>query len=245
MRILITGAAGAIGEAIARALRARHPQAVLTLSDILPLEGLAAELSGGILAADLSTSEGVEALLEAAGEVDLLVNCAGVERLRSLANEEWSTMARVIQIDLLAPLRLMQACAVGMRARGWGQIVNVASMAGVTPTRGMGAYGASKAGLAMASEIARMELASEGVQVLTVYPGPVRSAMNVRATAELAEGWFNRFIPTGEAQPLARRVVRALDKRRARVIYPDLYRLGWRMPALGRGLSQLSPGPAR
>ena len=106
----------------------------------------------------------------------------------------------------------MSLAVPGMRERGAGIVVNVASMAGLVPLRGASYYGAAKAGLAMASEIARIELARAACSVVTVYPGPVR--------------WGSRAGPaprSGASRPrpvdadrrggaLADRVIEALDR---------------------------------
>lgn len=245
MRVLVTGAAGAIGSALARALQRSEPRASLLLTDVAPLEALAAELDGEVVVADLASPAGVEELVDQVGAVDVLVNCAGVEGVGSLASEEWASVSRLLQIDLLAPIRLMHAFAPGMVARGRGRIVNIASMAGVTPVPGMLSYCAAKAGLAMASEVARLELAPGGVDVVTVYPGPVRSPLERRAKAEMRQTFMTRFVPTGDPEPLVARIMAALERGRPRVIYPAFYNIGWGLPALGRELSaRFSPGAA-
>ncbi len=104
--------------------------------------------------------------------VDVLVNCAGFMELVSFAGTSWELGRALIDVDLISPLRLMSLAVPGMRARGEGLVVNVASMAGLVPLRGSSYYGAAKAGLAMASEVARIELARDGVHVMTVYPAP-------------------------------------------------------------------------
>ena len=94
-----------------------------------------------------------------------------------------------------------------MVERGSGVIVNVASMAGKVPLKGCSYYGASKAGLAMASEIARADLAPYGVRVVTVYPGPVKSALEQGAReAYSGNGLFKRYAPTGDPIELVGRL---------------------------------------
>ncbi len=90
-----------------------------------------------------------------------------------------------------------------------------------------------------------MELAPRGVEVVTVYPGPVRSALERRAKAEMKQGLMTRFVPTGDPGPLAAQILTALERGRARVVYPAFYNIGWRLPALGREISAgFSPGAA-
>lgn len=251
MHVLITGAAGAIGSALARAFRARHPQASFTLADV-DAPGASA-LAASIGAADpaewdLSRSDTLPSSLAAAearrGPVEVLVNCAGIMEMRTLAATPWSLGARLLDIDLVSPLRLMSLVAPAMVARRSGAIVNVSSMAGVTPLRGAAYYGAAKAGLAMASEIARLELAPHGVRVLTVYPGPVRSGLEQRARAQMPETLLTRALPTGDPEHLARLVLDAFARDEARVVYPPLYDLANRVPRVAGWItSRLSPVP--
>ncbi|APR86849.1 oxidoreductase, short-chain dehydrogenase/reductase family protein [Minicystis rosea] len=250
--MLITGAAGAMGSALARAFRARHADASLTLADIdLAGAEATARAAGGEAHAvrwDLTQPAAIPALLEDAvarrGPVDVLVNCAGVMEVRTLAGTSWETGARLLDIDLVSPLRLMSLVTPAMMARRSGAIINVSSMAGVVPLRGCTFYGAAKAGLAMASEIARLELAPHGVAVLTVYPGPVRSALERRARAQLPPALIARALPTGDAEALANRIVRALAEGAPRVVYPPLYDVAQRAPRIaGWVTSLLSPIP--
>jgi short-subunit dehydrogenase len=250
--VVVTGAAGAIGGALARAFAREAPGARVTLVDV-DREGadrLARELGPGAEAAvwDLARPDALAsavASLEAdRGPVTTLVNCAGIMEIRSLAGTPWPLAERLLAIDLVSPLRLMSLVAPGMIARRAGTIVNVSSMAGVTPLRGCAYYGAAKAGLAMASEIARLELAPHGVRVVTVYPGPVRSGLEKRARAQAPETMMTRLLPTGDPGPLAERVVAACARGRARVVYPALYDLASRFPILASRVTRAaSPAP--
>jgi len=246
--VLVTGAAGAIGWAIAEALARRIPAARLTLvdRDAPRLEEAARRLGASAAVWDLSEPGALAAAWEAiAGTpVDVLVNCAGVMELRTFEQTPWAVGERLLAIDLESPLRLMALAVPSMRARGGGFVVNVASMAGLVPLRGSSYYGAAKAGLAMASEVARVELAPHGVHVLTVYPGPVASDLERRARAQLRTSWWSRVIPTGRPDVLAERVVAALERRSARVAYPSLYALASRALGASRAITErLSPEP--
>jgi short-subunit dehydrogenase len=251
--VLVTGAAGAIGAAFSRAYRARHAAARFSLIDV-NLEGalrVAEALGGDANAAswDLSAPDAlpdhVAALVESRGEIDVLVNCAGIMDVRSLSAMPWAQGARLLRVDLESPLRLMSLVVPAMQRRRRGTVVNVASMAGVTPIRGCTFYGAAKAGLAMASEIARRELEADGIVVVTVYPGPVRSDLERRARAQLPATLLTRWLPTGEAEPLAARMVEACEKRRPRVVYPSFYDLASRFPTVAAMVTgSLSPMPS-
>lgn len=233
---LITGAAGAIGGALARELRRRRPRARLTLTDVATdgLTHLAAELGGEVVvtACDLSRTDDVPRCVDEAeaalGPVDLLASCAGIMDARSVVGMPWERAELTLAVDLLAPLRLQQRCATGMAARGQGWIVNVSSMAGRVPLKGCAYYGAAKAGLAMASEVARAELAPRGVHVLTVYPGPVASGLERGARAQYPASATTKALPTGDKDVLAARILDALARGEPRVVYPRAYAVGWR-----------------
>ncbi|MBI4956486.1 MAG: SDR family oxidoreductase, partial [Myxococcales bacterium] len=178
------------------------------------------------------------------GPLDGLVSSAGLMQVRALERMPWDAAEHLLLVDLVAPLALLHAAAGAMAARGAGFVVNVSSMAGRVPLKGCAFYGAAKAGLAMASEIAHAELASRGVHVVTVYPGPVRSALEAGARAEYRPGLLTRHVPTGDAPTLARHIVDAVERGRARVVYPAVYALGYRALGLASRVAlRLGPEP--
>ncbi len=274
--VLITGASGAIGAALARAMRAAWPAVRLGLVDReeASMRALANELGNAdTYVADLRELDALPALVErvqARAPLDGLVNCAGVMRVQTVQSWKWDDAMSLLAIDLLAPLRLMDLVARSMverlgitlpsraasddasRGAGVGTIeeasidgfvVNVSSMAGRVPLRGCAYYGAAKAGLAMASEIARADLAKNGIRVVTVYPGPVKSALEAGARADYGGGGlFGRFAPTGDPRELASHIMHAIEHDEPRVVYPRLYGVGWSAPNLSRWVA-LAYGP--
>jgi len=233
--IAITGATGAIGSALARSMRAAWPACELALIDRDRdlLERLAAELGGttSIHIADLRLIDALPdlvAAVEHAGPLDGLVNCAGVMKIQHVSTWDWNHAHDLLALDLIAPLRLQALVARGMADRRRGLIINIASMAGKVPLRGGVYYAASKAGLGMASEIARADLAAHDVRVVTVYPGPIKSALEAGARADYGGGgWFGRIAPVGDPGELAKRIMIAVATDQPRVIYPRLYQAGW------------------
>ncbi|HEY4055807.1 MAG TPA: SDR family NAD(P)-dependent oxidoreductase [Kofleriaceae bacterium] len=259
--VLITGAAGAIGGAVARAMRDAWPEARLALldRDATAMADLARELGNATThGADLAETDKLGDVLaqieRTRGEdrrheelpLDGLVNCAGVMRVRDTATWEWDAAAQMMAINLMSPLYLQDHVVRNVVARGDAErcvIVNVASMAGKVPLKGCTYYGASKAGLGMASEIARADLAPRGVRVVTVYPGPVRSALEQGARDDYnGAGLFGRIAPTGEPDVLARLILRAIEKNEPRVIYPRIYQAGWSATSIASWFA-LSYGP--
>ncbi len=248
--VLVTGAAGAIGAAIARAMRQAWPEVQLALldRDRASMQALANELghasTHGVDLRDIDALPTVVARIEAAdGPLDGLVNCAGIMKVAGLTSWRWEDAHDLLAVDFLAPLRLQDLLARGMVERKRGLVVNVASMAGKVPLKGCTYYGSAKAGIAMASEIARADLAPHGVQVVTVYPGPVKSALEQGARDDYGGGGLlGRFVPTGDPAELARRIMVAIEHDEPRVIYPRLYGVGWAATNLSRWFT-LSYGP--
>lgn len=244
--VVITGAAGAIGAATARAMHVAWPGVRLSLVDRVEPVALARELGATTYIADLRNLASLPTLIDRIAEaapIDGLVNCAGVMRVRDTATWSWDDGYELLAIDLLAPLQLQQLVVPSMIERGRGLVINVSSMAGRVPLRGCAYYGAAKAGLAMASEVARADLGSRGIQVVTVYPGPVKSALEAGARADYGgAGLFGKFAPTGDPAELARRILRAIVDDEPRVVYPRAYGVGWAAPNLSRRFA-LAYGP--
>ena len=148
--VVITGAAGAIGSSLARAMGAAWPGVRLSLVD-------RTQVDGGFIA-DLRDLGSLPALVDKIrsthGPIDGLVNCAGVMRVRDTATWRWEDGYELLAIDLLAPLQLQQLVVPSMIEQGRGLVINVSSMAGRVPLRGCAYYGAAKAGLARASAAA-------------------------------------------------------------------------------------------
>ncbi|MCH8188614.1 MAG: 3-oxoacyl-[acyl-carrier-protein] reductase [Proteobacteria bacterium] len=182
-RALVTGASGAIGGAIARALHAQGAHVVLSGTRRDSLDALAGELGANayVTPCDLADSDAVGGLMaaaaEAAGGIDILVNNAGLTRdnlaLR-LKNEDWQT---VLDVNLTAAFRLSRDALRPMMKQRWGRIINITSIVGHTGNPGQANYAASKAGvIGMAKSLAQ-EVASRGITVNCVAPGFIETAM--------------------------------------------------------------------
>lgn len=252
MHALVTGASAGIGEAITKHLAAAGYDLTLVARRGAELERVISELPAGVNARAMVVDvTDLDALVEhlaaaegALGPLDLLVNNAGVQIVAALADVDVVAGERLLTINVRAPLRLAMAAVPGMVARGRGTIVNIASLAALAPTPGMVHYSASKAALAAASEALRPELRRAGVNVVTVYPGPVRTAMATAAIDRYASD-PTRGLPVGTTEVLARRIVRAIERRRARVIYPAAYWSAWVFPTITTWvLDRFSPIPA-
>lgn len=251
MHIIITGASSGIGAAIAHAFAAL-PETRITLvaRRTAELGVLAAALpcQTHIAAVDLAAVPQSFGWLEAAiakhGPVDVLVNNAGVQLIGATEAIDPIEGERSVQLNLLAPIRLMQAVLPSMRERQTGHIINIASMAALAPTPRMTYYNASKAGLAAASEAMVGELRGTGIHVLTVYPGIIgETAMAKRALDIYAPSRLLAWQPTGTSAALARHIVASLERRRPRLIYPRINTMARWFPAPTRWLmDRFTPG---
>jgi 3-oxoacyl-[acyl-carrier protein] reductase len=183
-RALVTGASGAIGGAIARALHKQGAIVALSGTKVQALEALASELGSNafVTPADLSKAADVEKLVpdaEAAtgGEIDILVNNAGMTRdmlFARMSDEDWQA---VLDVNLTAAFRLTRAALRGMMRRRAGRIVSISSVVAVVGNPGQANYSASKAGLQAMTRSLAAEIASRNVTVNCVAPGFTSSAM--------------------------------------------------------------------
>lgn len=241
MHVVITGASSGIGDAIAREYAGRGAKLTLVARRKDLLEKLAADTGrpAHIVQADLAIPSQVTSWVDEAeavnGPIDVLINNAGVQIVRSFVDTPFEDGERLLHIDLFAPLKLSQYVARKMVARRSGTIVDISSMAAIAPTPGMAFYNAAKGGLAAASEALRAELKPHGVHVVTVYPGPVKTPMETAGRAAYVESRAASMLaPAGDAGVLARLVADAVEEKAARVIYPFMNALGRHFPALTR-----------
>jgi len=180
-RVLITGASRGIGVHIAERVTREGAELVLVARDADKLARVAERCRalGGkveVVAADVSKAEDRARLVDAAGELDVLINNAGVENTRRLADQTEAEVRAQIEINLVAPIELTRALLPGMIARGRGAVVNVSSMAGKGPTPFNSVYAATKYGLNGFSASLGVELHGTGVHVGVVCPGFVSDA---------------------------------------------------------------------
>jgi len=169
------------------------------------------------------------------GGVDVLVNNAGGGVGGWIATVGDGDEAReAFETNYWSPLALVQALAPAMSRRGGGAVVNVTSMAQVSSWPGFGAYAATKAAFAVATETLAMEHSDSAIHVMEVIPGPVDTA--VQGETRLAPG-IERMLdrsPMGDAPTLARLIVDGLESGKARLIYPRRARIAYLLPALVR-----------
>jgi len=199
---LVTGASGGIGGAIARALHAQGAKVTLAGTRRDALDMLAGELGerAWVETAQLADPAAPDILVKAAesamGQVDILINNAGLTRdglaLR-MKDEDWLS---VIEVNLTASFRLARAVLRGMMKRRSGRIIGIASVVGVTGNAGQANYAASKAGMIGMSKALALEIASRNVTVNCIAPGFVSTAMT-DALSEEQRGKAAAAVPVG------------------------------------------------
>jgi 3-oxoacyl-[acyl-carrier protein] reductase len=185
---LVTGGSRGIGRAVALELgRAGATVVVGYRSEAGEAEAVASEIGGRAVQADVSDPEQAKALVDEAGEIDMLVNNAGTTRdgvLARMLDEDWRT---VIETNLSSTFYTCRAAARGMMKRRGGAIVNVSSIVGVHGNWGQTNYAASKAGIIGFTKSLARELGSRGVRANVVAPGYVKTALTEAIPEEARE----------------------------------------------------------
>lgn len=203
MTALVTGASGGIGSAIAHALTGQGARLAVSGSNAEKLSAFRDTLGGDHVALPCNLSDGaaVDALVPAAvealgGQLDIVVNNAGVTRdnlLMRMKDDEWND---VIRVNLEAAFRIARAAAKPMMKARFGRIISITSVVGATGNPGQANYAASKAGLVGMSKAMAQELASRNITVNCVAPGFIVSAMT-DALPDAQKEALNARIPAG------------------------------------------------
>lgn len=234
MHVFITGAATGIGEVTIDAWLKKEPNTKFTIADKnkASLDTLCAKLkSRGVeafgITADLTDIEKLPGVVkksrEKFGDIDLLINNAGIMPVGDFSRMSWDTGMLIMNLNLMAPIRLMYEVIPGMVARKSGGVINIASMAGKTILPGCSWYGASKAGIGHLSEIAGTEVQDAGVHILTVYPGPIQTELATGARSGLEENLATKYMPVGQREILAEKIVTAYLRKQHVLAYPEIY----------------------
>ena len=228
--VLLTGATGGLGNAIARRLAAEGARVILSGRRGDVLEALASEIGGEVAVADLSDPAAVRALAAAHTDVDILVANAGLPgsgRLRTYTDDQ---IERVLQVNLHSPIILTHALAPHMVDRGSGHFVFMSSLSGKTATAGSSLYNATKFGLRGFAGAMRAELHGTGVGVSTIFPGFIRDAgMFADANVKLPPG-----VGTKTPEHVAQATLRAIERNRGEV---DVAPVGLKIGTLLGGIA--------
>jgi short-subunit dehydrogenase len=211
--VLLTGATGGIGQAIARAMHAQGAALLLTGRRAEVLAPLAEELDARAIPIDLADRAEVQRLAAEAADVDILIANAALPASGTLDSFSVQEIDRALDVNLRAPIVLAHELAPGMVARGRGHLVFISSLAGKAATPRTALYNASKFGLRGFSSALRADLRPAGVGVSTVFPGFIRDAgMFHEADVKLPPG-----VGTRRPEDVARAVVSAIERNRGEV----------------------------
>jgi uncharacterized protein len=232
--VLLTGATGGIGHAIARRLARDGAVLVLTGRRSEVLEPLAAETGGRALAVDLADASAVERLAADCTEANVLVANAAVPASGDALDFSIEEIDRALAVNLRAPMVLSRLLAERMVARGRGHIVLISSLSGKFASPGSAIYSATKFGLRGFGQGLRGDLRSRGVGVSVVFPGFVRDAgMFHDAGTRLPS-----FVGTSTPEEVAEAVARAIEHDRGEIeVAPVGMRAGVALAGLAPGVS--------
>jgi short-subunit dehydrogenase len=175
-RVLLTGANGGIGRAIAKQLRAAGAQIIVSGRRADALKSIADEVQATTIVADLAKREDVERCLVEAGPVDVLVANAGLPATGALWEFTPEQIARAVEVNLTAPMLMARRTADAMLERKRGHIVFISSISGKVATLGSSVYSATKFGLRGFALGLREDLRPHNVGVTTIFPGFIRDA---------------------------------------------------------------------
>lgn len=232
--MLVTGATGGIGGAIARALHARGARLVLTGRREQQLAELRASLGEErveLVPLDLAEPDGPARLAEAAGAVDVLVANAALPASGRVEDFTPGQIDRALDVNLRAPIQLTRAVLPGMLERGSGHIVLVSSLAGRVATLRSAVYSATKFGLRGFAAGLREDAQQSGIGVTVIFPGFVSDAGFFAESGVKLPRWVGTRTP----EQVAAAVVRGIEQERAEL---DVAPLGLKV---GTRLAELAP----
>jgi len=225
--VLLTGACGGIGRALARALAQRGANLCLVDRRTDDLETLAAELrSEGVrietACADITTVEGRDGIVRCVHQrlegIDVLLNNAGIGAFAEFVEQSPGDIEQMFKVNVVAPMQLTRELLPTMIEKGGGRIVNIGSVFGSIAFAWHTSYSASKFALRGFSEALRRELVGTGVGVSYIAPRAVKTTLNSTAVYRMAKEVNMKM---DEPADVARRVVQAIERDRDEVV------LGW------------------
>ena len=211
--VLVTGATGGIGHAIARCLHRQGAELILTGRRTDVLEPLATETGARAIACDLADPADADRLVAECGAVDVLVANAALPASGRLADFEVADLDAALDVNLRAPIVLTHALLDGWTTRGAGHAVYISSIAGKVGTAGSSVYSATKFGLRGFAQGMRDELHGTGIGVSCINPGFIRDAgMFAETGTTLPKG-----VGSNTPEEVADAVLRAIQKNKGDV----------------------------
>ena len=238
--VVLVGATDGIGLALAREYLARGARVAIVGRDPRKLEAVRAELEGSlpgrllaVVACDVGALARIgpafDEAVEALGDLDLLIYCAGMLGRAATVDERLELAEAALDVNLLGAIHFLERAAAYLEPLGRGRLAAIGSMAGVRGRKGDPVYGASKAGLHAYLEGLRHRLHGSGVGVTTVKPGFVQT--------RLLKDQGRRFPPAVTAASAARTIANGLERGRDGFFVPWWWALvAWALRALPTGL---------
>jgi short-subunit dehydrogenase len=244
--VLLTGATGGLGRAIATAFASEGAELILSARDAGALEALKDELPGDnhtTITADLAEPGGASRLAHESGNPDVLVANAGLPATGQLGDLSPTEVSRALRVNLESPIIMARELVGLMKERGAGNLVFISSLGGKTPSAYTAVYNATKFGLRGFALALRADLAGSGVGVSVVSPGFVREA------GMLADSGAGPPPGMGTATPrqVAAAVLRAIKRNRVEVAVAPrrqrfLAHLSLALPRMGLRATARGPG---
>ena len=221
--VLLTGATGGIGHAIARRLHGAGAKLILSGRRTEVLEPLAVELGARSVAVDLSDPADVDRLVSEAGAVDVVIANAALPASGPLLDYSSEQIDRALAVNLRAPMVMARLFGEEMVQRGEGQLVFVSSVLGKAGGPGSSVYSATKFGLRGFAQCLRADLRPAGVGVSVVFPGFIRDAGMFADSGTKLPG----FVGTSSPEEVADGVLSAIENNRGEVdVAPVAIRIG-------------------
>jgi short-subunit dehydrogenase len=233
-RVLLTGANGGLGRAIAAAVRSEGAELTVSGRREPEVRSIADEVGAKAVIADLAVPEDNDRLLAEAGDVDVFIANAALAANGEL--QEWTQdqVDRALAVNLASPIAVTRALLPGFLGRGSGHFVYISSLAGKVPTKSAPLYSATKFGLRGFAGALRADLTGTGVGCSIVFPGFIGEAgMFALSGAKLPFG-----VRTVSPRAVAAGVVKAIRSNRAELdVAPVPLRIGALIGSLAPGLS--------
>ena len=201
---IVTGGASGIGERTAEVFGREGASVVIADRSADDAEAVADRIAGAggravSVAIDVSSAADVERMVATAverfGSADIVVNCAGIGIQKPTLDTTLEEFQRIVAVNLTGTFMCSQRCAREMARKGWGRILNIASVAALRGIPGRAAYGASKGGVVAMTRIMAVDLAEYGITVNAIAPGPVDTELTKHMHTQATRDAYVNAIP--------------------------------------------------